>query len=41
MLSPRLIIINMKEKYMTKETENNYGKVKYQLFSVTSSEEAH
>lgn len=41
MFSSRLIIINTNEKYMTKEIENNYAKVKYQLFSHASSKEAH
>lgn len=42
MVSARLIIININENYVANKIEKkNYDKMKYQLFSVPFSEEAH
>lgn len=37
MFSPRLLIINMNDKYMTNEIDFFNYEVNYQLFSVNSS----
>lgn len=39
--SPGLIVISTNNKYMDNEIEKNFGKVKFQLFSVASLENAH
>uniref|UniRef100_A0A0V0GXB9 Putative ovule protein n=1 Tax=Solanum chacoense TaxID=4108 RepID=A0A0V0GXB9_SOLCH len=41
MLSPTLIIISINNKYMDKEIDCFYEKVKYQWFSIASSGNAH